>query len=75
MKTLLNYFPRYRSEQRILSAIAGLRVLSSGESQNWRRVVSINSRSGETILHTERKNYSFLLTIYGGKPTYRFTAE
>ena len=64
MKTLLNYFPRYRPEQRILSAIAGLRVLSSGESQNWRRVVSINSRSGETILHTERTKKLFVFAYY-----------
>jgi len=76
MKTLLNYFPRYRSEQHILSAIAGLRVLPSGEGQNWRSVASINSRSRETILHTERQDHPFLLTIYGGKlTTYRLTAE
>jgi len=76
MKTLLNYFPRYRSEQHILSAIAGLRVLSSGEGQNWRSVASINSRLRETILHTDRQDHPFLLTIYGGKlTTYRLTAE
>lgn len=76
MKTLINYFPRYRSEQRILSAIAGLRVLPSGGSQNRRGASSINTWSRETILHTGRQDPPSLLTIYGGKlTTYRLTAE
>ena len=76
MKTLINYFPRYRSEQHILSAIAGLRVLPSREGQNSRGASSINTRSRETILHTGRQDPPCLLTIYGGKlTTYRLTAE
>ena len=76
MKTLINYFPRYRSEQRILSAIAGLRVLPSGGGQNRRGASSINTWSRETILHTGRQDPPSLLTIYGGKlTTYRLTAE
>jgi len=76
MKTLLNYFPRYRSEQHILSAIAGLRVLPSGGGQNRRGASSINTWSRETILHTGRQDPHCLLTIYGGKlTTYRLTAE
>jgi len=76
MKTLINYFPRYRSEQRILSAIAGLRVLPSGGGQNRRGASSINTWSRETILHTGQQDPPSLLTIYGGKlTTYRLTAE
>jgi glycerol-3-phosphate dehydrogenase len=76
MKTLLRYFPKYNSEQKILSSTAGLRVLPSIESQNLSGADSINSRSRETILHTGRQDNLSLLTIYGGKvTTYRLTAE
>ncbi len=76
MKTLLRYFPKYNSEQKILSSTAGLRVLPSSESQNLSGADSINSRSRETILHTGKQDNLSLLTIYGGKvTTYRLTAE
>jgi glycerol-3-phosphate dehydrogenase len=77
MNTLLRYFPKYNSMQKILSSTAGLRVLPSNESQNSSGGVgSINSRSRETILHTESQDNLSLLTIYGGKvTTYRLTAE
>ena len=76
MKTLLRYFPKYNSEQKILSSTAGLRVLPSSENQKLTGVDSINSRSRETILHTEKQDKFSLLTIYGGKvTTYRLTAE
>ncbi|MGV7235070.1 MAG: FAD-dependent oxidoreductase [Nitrosomonadaceae bacterium] len=76
MKTLLRYFPKYNSEQKILSSTAGLRVLPSIESQNLSGADSINSRSRETVLHTGRQDNLSLLTIYGGKvTTYRLTAE
>ena len=76
MKTLSRYFPKYNSEQKILSSTAGLRVLPSSESQNLSGADSINSRSRETILHTGKQDNLSLLTIYGGKvTTYRLTAE
>jgi glycerol-3-phosphate dehydrogenase len=76
MKTLLRYFPKYNSEQKILSSTAGLRVLPSSESQNLSGADSISSRSRETILYTGRQDNLSLLTIYGGKvTTYRLTAE
>lgn len=76
MKTLLRYFPKYNSEQKILSSTAGLRVLPSSESQNLSGADSINSRSRETILYTGKQDNLSLLTIYGGKvTTYRLTAE
>jgi glycerol-3-phosphate dehydrogenase len=76
METLLRYFPKYNSEQKILSSTAGLRVLPSSESQNLSGADSINSRSRETILHTGKQDNLSLLTIYGGKvTTYRLTAE
>ena len=76
MKTLLRYFPKYNSEQKILSSTAGLRVLPSSEGQNLSGADSINSRSRETILHTGKQDNLSLLTIYGGKvTTYRLTAE
>jgi len=76
MKTLLRYFPKYNSEQKILSSTAGLRVLPSSDSQNLSGADSINSRSRETILHTGKQDNLSLLTIYGGKvTTYRLTAE
>jgi glycerol-3-phosphate dehydrogenase len=76
MKTLLRYFPKYNSEQKILSSTAGLRVLPSSESQNLSGADSINSRSRETILHAGNQDNLSLLTIYGGKvTTYRLTAE
>jgi len=76
IKTLLRYFPKYNSEQKILSSTAGLRVLPSSESQNLSGADSINSRSRETILHTGKQDNLSLLTIYGGKvTTYRLTAE
>ena len=76
MKTLLRYFPKYNSEQKILSSTAGLRVLPSSGSQNLSGADSINSRSRETILHTGKQDNLSLLTIYGGKvTTYRLTAE
>ena len=76
MSTLLRYFPKYNSEQKILSSTAGLRVLPSGEGRNLTGKGSINSRSRETILHTGEQENLSLLTIYGGKvTTYRLTAE
>lgn len=76
MKTLLRYFPKYNSEQKILSSTAGLRVLPSSESHNLSGADSINSRSRETILHTGKQDNLSLLSIYGGKvTTYRLTAE
>jgi glycerol-3-phosphate dehydrogenase len=76
METLLRYFPKYNSEQKILSSTAGLRVLPSSESQNLSGADSINSRSRETILYTGKQDNLSLLTIYGGKvTTYRLTAE
>ena len=76
MKTLLRYFPKYNSEQKILSSTAGLRVLPSSENQNLSGADSIHSRSRETILHTGKQDNLSLLTIYGGKvTTYRLTAE
>jgi glycerol-3-phosphate dehydrogenase len=76
MKTLLRYFPKYNSEQKILSSTAGLRVLPSSESQNLSGADSISSRSRETILYTGKQDNLSLLTIYGGKvTTYRLTAE
>ena len=76
METLLRYFPKYNSEQKILSSTAGLRVLPSSESQNLNGAESIHSRSRETILHTGKQDKFSLLTIYGGKvTTYRLTAE
>jgi len=76
MKTLLRYFPKYNSEQKILSSTAGLRVLPSNDNQSLSGTESINSRSRETILHTGKQDNQSLLTIYGGKvTTYRLTAE
>ena len=76
METLLRYFPKYNSAQKILSSTAGLRVLPSYEGRNLSGEDSINSRSRETILHTGRQGNLSLLTIYGGKvTTYRLTAE
>ena len=76
METFLRYFPKYRSDQQILSAMAGLRVLPSGGNQNLSGVESISSRSRETILFTGGQDNLSLLSIYGGKvTTYRLTAE
>ena len=76
METLLRYFPKYSSDQEILSSMAGLRVLPSSENQNLSRVNPISSRSRETILYTGEQDHLSLLSIYGGKvTTYRLTAE
>jgi len=76
METLLRYFPKYSSDQEILSSMAGLRVLPSDENQNLSGANSISSRSRETILYTGEHDHLSLLSIYGGKvTTYRLTAE
>lgn len=74
LQTLAHYFPQH--EQHILGAIAGLRVLPSGEGGAATGVGSVNARSRETILHPDRQDQPRLLTVYGGKlTTYRLTAE
>lgn len=76
MQTLAHYFPRYRSDQQILAAIAGLRVLPSSGSGVEGGVMPVNARSRETVLHLDRQDRPRLLTVYGGKlTTYRLTAE
>ena len=76
LQTLAHYFPRYRSDQRILAAMAGLRVLPSSGNGAEGGALPINARSRETLLHLDRQDHPRLLTVYGGKlTTYRLTAE
>lgn len=69
LRTLGHYFPALRNAPKVLSSVAGLRVLPTGKGDAF-------SRPRDTLLHVDDEYRPRVLTIYGGKLTaYRATAE